>query len=76
MTTLDNKDCWRLQHHLLLEKLVAHSVEGNGEPTAEEDDEVECELVAVVDGKGQVVSGRRQPVVIPVLRKWERSSYF
>ncbi len=55
---------------------MAHGVEGNGEPTAEEDDEVESELVAVVDRKRQVVSGRRQPVVIPVLSKWERSSYF
>ena len=54
--------------NLLLEELVTHGEEGDGEPAAEEEDEVEGELVAVVDGEGQVVPGRGQPMVPVILQ--------
>jgi hypothetical protein len=54
----------QLLRHLLLEQLMAHGVEGNGQPAAEEEDEVDGQLVAVVDGEGEIVPGRRQAVVI------------
>jgi hypothetical protein len=54
----------QLLRHLLLEQLVAHGVEGDGQPAAKEEDEVDGQLVAVVDGEGEVVPGRRQAVVI------------
>ncbi len=43
---------------------MAHGVEGDGQPAAKEEDEVDGQLVAVVDGEGEVVTGRRQAVVI------------
>ncbi len=54
----------QLLRHLLLEKLVAHGVEGNGQPAAEEEDGVDGQLVVVVYGQGEVVPRRRQAVVI------------
>jgi len=46
---------------------VTDGVEGDSEPAPEEENEVGRELVAVVDGEGKVVSGRRQTVVTVVL---------
>ena len=40
----------------LLEELVPHAEEGDGQDTADEEDELESQLVPVVDGEGQVVT--------------------
>ena len=57
-------DYRNIDHHededLLLEELVPHGEEGNGQPTAEEEDEVQSQLVPIVDGERKVVPWRRK----------------
>ena len=48
---------------LLLQELVTDGVEGDGQTASEEQDKVDGQLVPVVDGKWEVVSGGRAAVV-------------